>query len=151
MTVGGLLTGSLTAAVLVAGMRGPESYQLQPVARSELAAASQSLLPAGAAALVAEAESCRAPLAVLTIRGSSTPRGVVRIQSGAYTSPNLQLGAHPARIAVPFPAPYLAGRGRIVIESAAESVEVFLTPGFHVDAGRHATVVDVQWNPKAPC
>ena len=148
MAAGGALTGSLLAATLVLGSTGA-GHQLQPIGKDELAAASSSLLPTQAAGLVEQAESCRAPLASLTIGNAAN--GTVRIRSGAYLSPSLQLGPQPTRIAVPYPEPYAAGRGRIVVESATEGVDLFLSPGHRIGGGRRSTVIDVRWNPNAPC
>ncbi len=151
MAVGGLLTGSLVLAALSAGTRGGADYELQPVAKSEIAAASQSLLPAQAAMLTEQAEACRAPLASLMVRATGSFNGSVRIRSGAYVSPNVRLGPQPDRIALPYPAPYVTGHGQIAVESNADGMDVFLSPGIHIGASQSPTLINVRWNPDAPC
>ena len=151
MVIGGLLTGGLVVTGLGAGTRAGEGYQLEPVAKGEIGAAAQSLVPAQAAGLVEQAKTCRAPLASLMVRATGSPKGLVRFRSGTYQSPNLQLGPQPDRIALPYPAPYTTGYGQIEVESNAEGADVFLSPGVHIGAGRRSTVINVRWDPNVPC
>ncbi len=151
VAVGGLLTGGLVATVLAAGSHASGDYQLSPIAKGELAVASQSLIPSQAAGLVEQAMTCRAPLASLMVRATGSPKGLVRLRSGAYVSPNLQLGPQPDRIALPYPAPYAMGHGQVVIEGDGNGADVFLSPGVHIAGGQTSTVINVRWDPNAPC
>ena len=151
VAVGGLLTSSLVATILAAKPPSSGDYQLLPVAKGEIAAAAQSLIPSRAAGLVEQAITCRAPLASLMVRATGSPNGLVRLRSGAYVSPNLQLGPQPDRIALPYPEPYAMGHGQIVIEGNVNGVDIFLSPGVHIAGGETSTVINVRWNPNAPC
>ena len=150
MALGGLLTGACIASPLLVGAPGSATFNLQQVASEDLDAASQSLTALNAAALVDEAKKCRQPLATLLVR-STGASGTIRFHSGAYLSPRLRLVGGVNRIALPFPAPYEAGRGQIVVENNSAGADIFLKPGFRLNAGPGTAIADVVWNPKAPC
>jgi hypothetical protein len=61
--------------------------------------------------LVMQAQTCRVLLAQITISTEpGAPTQTIRVRSGSYVSPEFQITGVPQRIAIPFPAPYPAGR-----------------------------------------
>jgi len=79
-------------------------------------------------------------------QGSAT----LRIRSGSYVSPAITLTEAPRRVAVPLPAPYPTGKGVISIEGTARGVNVWLTPGRHLESLNGIEAIPVVWTPKDP-
>ena len=95
---------------------------------------------------------CAERLAFVTLsRPAGRPPAVVRVRSGQYFSPPFRLGDIPLRVAIPFPAPYLSGRGEISVLGALPGLAVALTPRWQVDSADSAAVHAVSWRPGAEC
>ncbi len=77
--------------------------------------------------------------------------GVVRIRAGNYLSPAFNVADGPINVAVPFPGPYEAGKGEVVIEGAAKDVFVEFTPGLKIDTTAGVRRVPVFWDTSKPC
>ncbi len=146
---GGLITGVVVGALLAHGPAGAATTRLALTAPDDLTGAATTLAPAASALLIAEARQCTAPLAHVMI--SSVNGGTIRIRSGAYLSPAFRLSATPQRVAIPFPAPYPAGRGTLAIVGNATGAVVSLTPAWYINALNGSTVRPVVWTPKNPC
>jgi len=122
------------------------------VAKGDLGAAAATLAPSAAAALIEDAERCRAPLVSMTIsRGSAALGGTIRIRSGSYVSPYFTVTDATQRIAVPYPAPYGSGSGSFVIEGTATGVIVGLVPAKAMLQLPGAQTVPVVWHAASPC
>ena len=95
---------------------------------------------------------CSRRLAWVTIvRSPGQAPGRIRLQSGSYLSPAFELTETPVRVALPYPAPYAAGRGTIMVLGTTADAIVALTPPWHVPAqgGMHAQ--QVTWTPMGDC
>jgi hypothetical protein len=149
---GGLLTGLLLVALLARAPAGPELANLAMVAPTDIAGAATTLAPAASAQLVAQAKSCTVPLAHVAISAvGNGAHGTIRIRSGAYLSPAFHLTATPQVVAIPFPAPYAAGRGELAIVGNAAGVTISLSPTWRIETLSGTTVRPVVWTPKKPC
>lgn len=79
---------------------------------------------------------CALPLAWVSLQRSPSPQepapgqkaGTIRLRSGGYISPIFTLADTPVRIAIPFPAPYEAGRGTLEVMETGGSATIALTP-----------------------
>lgn len=79
-------------------------------------------------------------------------QGQLRVTSGAYTSPWYQLPKGPTTFVIPFPAPYEAGKGVLVVEGSAEHGFLSLTPSFALDLPSKTSVtIPVIWNVNPQC
>ena len=85
------------------------------------------------------------------MRSPGQPDGRIRLQSGSYFSPAFELTDRPVRVAVPYPAPYAAGRGTMAVLGATTSAIVALRPAWAVVAGRPAQTRNVTWQPSGRC
>ena len=93
-------------------------------------------------------EACRRKLAWVTIaRLPNGPDGRIRLQSGKYVSPVFRLTDVPLRVALPYPAPYPAGRGTISVLGATSDARVALTPPWQVAAQQGFQSHEVTWTP----
>jgi hypothetical protein len=149
-TAGGLITAAvLVGAVSLVQSGKPGTFALQSVATADITDAATSLNPAIARAATDDARQCKVPLAFVTL---STTQGsaVLRVRSGTYVSPDITLTEAPRRVAVPFPAPYPTGKGVISIEGTARGVNVWLTPGRHIESLNGIEAIPVVWTPKDP-
>jgi hypothetical protein len=155
-SVGILLTGAIAGGVLISGGRSPpaatDASQISSVDPVDLAAAGSTLTAENQAALIAEAKACRAPLAVLTLsRAAGADGGVIRIRSGSYLSPAFRVGDAPQRIAIPFPAPYAAGRGTLSVEGEATGVQLTLFPTWSAATLTGKGAINLVWHTDKPC
>jgi hypothetical protein len=157
---GALITAGIATAALTPGLMGTRSsaaagYEeptLSALAPGEIAAAVPTLDPATSQAVVADAKSCKAPLAwVALVKRAGTPSSMVRIRSGAYLSPAFQVTSAPQRIAIPYPAPYSAGRGVLSLVGDATDLWFYLTPGWFIEALNGSASINVVWTPGSPC
>src|SRR6516225_1900371 len=157
---GALITAGIAAVALTPGLMGARSsaaggYEeptLSALAPSEIAAAVPTLDPATSQAVVADAKSCKAPLAwVALVERAGAPSGMVRIRSGAYLSPAFHVTGVPQRIAIPYPAPYSAGRGVLSLVGDASDLWFYLTPGWFIETLNGAASINVVWTPGSPC
>ena len=158
--VGALITAGIAAVALTPGLMGARSsaaggYEeptLSALAPSEIAAAVPTLDPTTSQAVVADAKSCKAPLAwVALVTRAGAPSGMVRIRSGAYLSPAFHVTGIPQRIAIPYPAPYAAGRGVLSLVGDASDLWFYLTPGWFIETLNGAASINVVWTPGSPC
>ncbi len=153
MAAGGLLAGALAGASLLALPAAPlGSSTLEMVAKADLADAIVSLGPLAPAAAVAEAQTCKSPLAYVTVSADvTTSPGTIRIRSGSFLTPTIRLTPSPRRIAIPFPAPYPTGRGMLVVEGVGQGVNVWLSPGQYYSKLESTAAINVIWTAKSPC
>jgi hypothetical protein len=130
----------------------PDALALTAVVRSDLDEATSSLDPTIARAAIEQARQCKAPIAFVTLALASaqTPASI-RIRSGDYLSPPIRITDSPRRVALPFPAPYQAGKGFLSIEGAARGLSVWLSPGRHIETLNGAQTIPVVWAPRNPC
>jgi len=152
--VGGVLT--VGALMLVSGrsdtVSAPGASDLATVAVNDIAAATQTIAPAVAGGLAAEAKDCRVPLArVMISKAPGSAGGTVQIRSGNYMSPSFELTDAPQQVAIPFPAPYPTGRGVIGVIGNASGVVISLYPAWTAATVNGTAVHNVVWNPNKPC
>jgi hypothetical protein len=155
--VGGLLTLAALAFTLkdvnlnlVSG--DPAQPTLSFVAQRDLGEAASTLTPAAASALVEDAQRCRIPLASMTIsKGTAAIGSTIRIRSGSYVSPYFTVTENMQRVAVPYPAPYGAGAGTIVVEGNATGAIIGLTPARVLVELPGSQSFPVVWRAKNPC
>ncbi len=152
---GVLLTGLCAGGLLFDGLpgAGPSgASEISIVAADELGGASGTLDPQQASALASQARGCRSPLAMVILsKAPGAPDSDVRIRSGGYLSPAFRVGDTPVRVAIPFPAPYLAGRGRLVVEGPRQGLRVALYPAWQSASMQKADYVNVWWRTDKPC
>ena len=157
--VGLLLTIAVAGTVAVKsgvgfGFQGGDAAHptLVSVAQRDIGAAATTLTPSTAPALVEEAQRCKIPLASITIeKGSAAIGSTIRIKSGSYVSPYFTITAGVQRVAVPYPAPYGAGSGTVVIEGSAAGAIVGFSPTRVMNDLPGAQSVPVVWRPLNPC
>ena len=149
--IGGLIAGIVIAATLSPQRSGGEGADLASVAGSQIDAATATMNLDAAKDAVADAKSCRVPLAEITLVAALGTTSTVRVRSGGYVSPPFALTDRPQRIAIPFPAAYPTGRGMISVEGQALNLAVALTPTWNVNSLTGTAVKDVIWTPKAGC
>lgn len=149
---GGLLTAAALAAVLGRGPAATGDSKLAMVLPDEIAAAAATLTPGPAGQIVAEAKSCKTPMAFVTLfKQPVSAGGTIRIISGAYVSPPFQITGTPQRVAIPYPAAYPAGKGLLAVQGEASGVIVSLYPDWRIDALHGLRSTDVVWAPDKPC
>ena len=99
-----------------------------------------------------ERDACGQRLAWVTImRAPGQAPGRIRLQSGSYYSPPFELLETPARVALPYPAPYETGHGVILVVGATTPALVALTPPWHVPAQAGVEAKQVTWKPINVC
>jgi hypothetical protein len=125
---------------------------LSYVAQRDIGAAATTLTPSAASPLVQDAESCKIPLASVTVtRGTADIGSTIRIRSGSYVSPYFTVTDAMQRIAVPYPAPYGSGSGTITVEGNAHGALVGLSPTKVLIDLPAAQTIPVVWRPEKPC
>lgn len=130
----------------------PAQPTLTYVAQRDIGAAATTLTPSAAGALVADAQACKIPLVSMTIEKGTAPIGsTIRIRSGSYVSPYFTITAQMQRIAVPYPAPYGAGSGTMMVEGSATGAIVGFTPAKVMTDLPGIQSVPVVWRPVNPC
>lgn len=157
--IGAVVTGGIATATLSpdrsAGGEPPVGTaepSLQPLAPADIPAALPTLDPATSKAAVDDAKACKAPLAwVAFAKRPGSGGGLVRIASGAYLSPPIQLTDALQRVAIPYPAPYSTGRGVLSLLGDATEVWFQLTPGWFVPVLSGTASINVHWTPGNPC
>lgn len=151
LVIAGALVGGL-AALTIGRPDASTPPGLQAVAHADLENAILSMNSAAAAQAVDEARRCKAPLAYVTLQAAPGATPVtVRIRSGDYLSPSILLSDAPRRVAIPFPAPYLSGKGELSVEGAERLVTVWLNPGRVVGRDPASALIPVVWTPINPC
>jgi hypothetical protein len=154
---GGLVIAGIAAGVLwpkVGGDNKPagvgDESTLEVLVPGDINAALPTLDPGTSKAAVDDAKNCKVPLAWVTLTQRNGHGGMVRIRSGTYLSPPIKLTPAPQRVAVPYPAPYPAGRGVLTLIGEADQVGFYLTPGgIHDVNGAYS--VNVRWQVRNPC
>jgi hypothetical protein len=153
--IGGGVTLAVVIAVAMMGQSGPSAAgqpELALVAQADLDGAAATLAPQAAPALEAEAKSCTTPLASVVLSKATTgAAGAVRVRSGDYVSPSFTLTDAPQRVAIPYPAPYLTGKGIIAIEGNATDAVIGLAPAQSFATLAGSAPIQVWWTPKKPC
>ena len=154
---GGLVIAGIAAVVVLPSLVGDkpagvgEESTLEVLIPADINAALPTLDPGTSKAAVDDAKNCKAPLAWVTLtQRPSGHGGMVRVRSGQYVSPPINLTTTPQRVAVPYPAPYPAGRGVLTLVGEADQVGFYLTPGgVHDVNGTYS--VNVHWQVRNPC
>jgi hypothetical protein len=146
---GGIVTGGVAGPWLA--NRPGDGQQLETVPTAALPQVESTLAPEQAAHLVEAARLCHEPLARIAIwRRPGTPEGAVSIISGTYHSPSFPLTTTPSLVALPFPAPYASGHGRLTVVGGANELGIALRPPLHT-AMNGTLLVNVWWTPLAGC
>ena len=160
LCAGALLSGLVAGVVLSSGTSSStaaiapasESVALTPLKTRDIGDALVSLDQNAAHKAIEDAKSCKAPLVTLIVRKESGSAGVIiRVQSGSYLSPPIQLTDASQRLAVPFPAPYAAGKGVMSVVGSAQGVLVFMDPGWKIDSLQGNATRPVYWDTEKPC
>jgi hypothetical protein len=154
---GGIAIAGIAAFVVLPGLVGDkpptigQESTLEVLVPADINAALPTLDPGTSKSAVDDAKSCKAPLAWVTLKQQPGGHGgMVRIRSGSYLSPPINLTPTPQRIAVPYPSPYPTGRGVLTLVGEADQVGFYLTPGgIHNVNGAYS--VNVRWTPRNPC
>lgn len=157
--VGAVITGALVGGIVASGRIGSGSQPsggsepaLEKVTQVELANATVTLDPATAQQVVADAKSCKAPVAwVMLTKQPGSAGGSVRIRSGAYLSPPFHVTDVPQRIAIPYPAPYETGRGVLWVIGESSGLAIDLYPRWSIPSLNGAAAINVVWTPGDPC
>ncbi len=154
--IGGVVAAGVVAGTLLLGGSEKtgtvERPALSLVKAGDIDKASGTVAPEEKDKVVEEAKACRAPLASMRLsKTTAKGGGVVRIRAGNYLSPAFTVADGPIVVAVPFPGPYEAGKGEIVIEGAAKDVFVQLNPGLTVDTTEGVKRIPVIWDTSKPC
>jgi hypothetical protein len=154
--VGGLAIAGVAASVVapnIAREKPPvvgEESSLEVLVPGDINAALPTLDPITSKTAVDDAKNCKAPLAWVTLTQRNGHGGMVRVRSGQYLSPPIKLTPAPQRVAVPYPAPYPAGRGVLTLVGEADQVGFYLKPGGISDVNG-AYSVNVRWQVRNPC
>ena len=154
--VGGLAIAGIAASVIAPNIvreKPPvvgEESTLEVLVPADINAALPSLDPIASKAAVDDAKNCKAPLAWVTLTQRNGHGCMVRVRSGQYVSPPIKLTPVPQRVAVPYPAPYPAGRGVLTLIGEADQVGFYLRPGGVSDVNG-AYSVNVRWQVRNPC
>jgi len=154
---GGLVIAGIAAAVVWPSVNGDkpagvgEESTLEVLVPADINAALPTLDPGTSKAAVDDAKNCKAPLAWVTLTQRPGEHGdMVRVRSGPYLSPPIKLTTTPQRVAIPYPAPYPAGRGVLSLVGEADQVGFYLRPGgVHDVNGTYS--VNVRWQVRNPC
>jgi len=153
-SAGGLMTAAALVAMLGREPAANSDFELSIVAPGEITAAAATLAPGSpwSAQITAQAKNCSVPMAFVTIgRQTGSQGGTIRIKSGAYVSPPFQVTDAPQRVAIPFPAPYPAGKGLLVVEGEASGIIISLYPDWRIEALHGLLTYNVWWKPRNPC
>jgi hypothetical protein len=134
------------------GPAGDAEPSISQLPATEIAAALPTLDPVTSKTAVDEAKSCKVPLAwVSVVKRPGSHGGMVRIRSGSYLSPPIQLTDAPQRVAIPYPAPYPTGRGVLSLVGDADEMWFYLTPGWFVQTLKGTASINVHWTVGNPC
>ncbi len=152
LTAGALTLASHSTSTASHGASTAGVSDLSTVATADIGSAVETLSPAVSSQLTAEAKSCNAPLAYVSIaKAPGSAGGNIRIISGSYVSPSFQLTDAPQRVAIPFPAPYPMGQGTIGIEANSNGAIISLRPAWTVAAINGSAIRNVIWKTGNPC
>jgi len=152
-----IAAGAMSTAVLIAfslsrGEPAARDATLEQIAVSDLDAAGPSLYVPRLGETIADAKSCKAPLAMVAVStGWGAPDTWVRIKSGSYTSPPFKVTTAPQRIPVPFPAPYAVGHGTISVIGEAGDLTLWISPAWHIRQLEGSASLNVVWKVGPNC
>jgi hypothetical protein len=149
--IAGLAAGVAIAAMLSSQGSNGAGAELASVSGFQIDAAATTMNLVDAKGAVDDAKSCRIPLAEITLAAPSGTTSTIRVHSGSYVSPPYALTDQPQRIAIPFPAAYLSGRGVISVEGQAKALAVALTPTWKINSLTGTAARNVIWTPKNGC
>ena len=155
---GAIVTAGIATAVVSPGSIGwgpsaSEEPTLAPLPQNDITAALPTMDPAASKQAVDDAKACKAPLGWVIIqqRPGGRAGGMVRIRSGVYLSPPIPVTQTPQRVAVPYPAPYPAGRGVLSLVGDADEVWMYLRPGWFLPSLKGSASINVHWTVGNPC
>jgi hypothetical protein len=154
---GAIVIAGIAAVVVLPSLVGEkpaavgEESTLEVLVPADINAALPTLDPGTSKAAVDDAKNCKVPLAWVTLtQRLSGHGGMVRVRSGSYLSPPIQLTTAPQRVAIPYPAPYPTGRGVLTLVGEADQVGFYLRPGgVHDVNGTYS--INVRWQVRNPC
>jgi hypothetical protein len=155
--VGALLVLAAAGAVatrsdLSFGTASSKQTTVSFVDTRDLNEAASTLTQSVAGGLVDDARRCRIPLVSMTIaKGTAQIGSTIRIRSGSYVSPYFTVTDGLQRIALPYPAPYGAGAGTLVVEGNATGAILGLTPTKVLEDLPTAQSIPVVWRAVSPC
>jgi hypothetical protein len=155
--VGALLVLAAAGAVatrsdLSFGTASSKQTTVSFVDTRDLNEAASTLTQSVAGGLVDDARRCRIPLVSMTIaKGTAQIGSTIRIRSGSYVSPYFTVTEGLQRIALPYPAPYGAGSGTLVVEGNATGAILGLTPTKVLVDLPTAQSIPVVWRAVSPC
>jgi hypothetical protein len=155
--VGALLVLAAAGAVatrsdLSFGTASSKQTTVSFVDTRDLNEAAATLTQSVAGGLVDDARRCRIPLVSMTIaKGTAQIGSTIRIRSGSYVSPYFTVTEGLQRIALPYPAPYGAGSGTLVVEGNATGAILGLTPTKVLVDLPTAQSIPVVWRAVSPC
>lgn len=133
----------------------PNMSELTEVTEKDIADALTTMAPSnGPLARFREAKdgTCRQPLAwVSLVSPPGEPPSKIRLISGSYYSPVIEVSATPVRVAIPYPKPYEAGRGALTAVDIGGSATIALLPAWRVSAADGQTTREVVWHPVDKC
>jgi hypothetical protein len=127
--------------------------ELAPVDDRDIDAAETTMSGSGGflAQFKQRTTGCPVPLAwVAVARMPGQAGGTIRLISGSYVSPAFALSNAPTRIAIPYPAPYQAGQGRLTALHAGVSATIALSPAWDISAQGEASH-NVTWHSGKRC
>ncbi len=128
------------------------THTLERMAPQMLAAFSPTFVPGFEAQNQPANAACPKVAARLTVMPASGAAGAIRVHSGVYTSPWVKVASGPTSFAIPFPAPYVLGKGELVVEGDGRMGLLALTPGFNLDPSYGNYVrIPVVWDVETGC
>jgi hypothetical protein len=155
---GGLICGLVVGSTLLAtasrssAINSADVSKISVVETDELLNAAATLESNASGELASQAKSCKVPLAQIAISiEPGAPAQTIRVRSGSYLSPAFHITGAPQRIAIPFPAPYSAGRGVIAIIGETQNISASLFPVWRITGAPTAALREVVWNPEKMC
>lgn len=165
--IGGTITALVVVGAIMATKTAPAPVDAVPAPATQSSVAtiqSPATVAPGSAVAPDRSNQCEMPSLALQIWG----QGSVRIHSGSYVSPPIQLNSDFQRVTFPMPGPSQAGQGAIIVESTVgffyfKKVENDPAGTALVDADRTQRIypfnlnsprqvsIAVGWNPRKPC
>jgi hypothetical protein len=160
--------GTVTALVVVAAIMATRTAPIPvdpvpaPITQSSVATIQSPAAVAPSSAVAPDrSNQCEMPSLALNFVGT----GIIRVHSGSYVSPPVQLNSDLQRITFPIPGPSQAGQGTITVETTPgllhfrtidnePSGTVVLDKKenyFHVYRESHQLPIAVGWSPRNPC
>jgi hypothetical protein len=164
--IGGTVTALAVVAAIMSSRTAPAPAPADSVpaaaAQSTVATVQSSTVAPGSTVAPDRADRCQMPSLALMLEGT----GVVRIHSGSYVSPPIQLSPAYQRVTFPTPGPTQAGEGAITVEGVTgnfgfrrienEPAGTILLgkagePARSYSLGNGSYLISLGWNPRNPC